>query len=75
MSLRQWLQFYKCPFKGINHVVMNPLKREVAKFLKILNRIDKKWLGAALGITVGWMGIMLRFSKTFRRWTLGAAKL
>jgi hypothetical protein len=74
MSLRQWLQFYKCPVEGMNNVMMNPLKRQVAKFLKIFNKIDKKWFGCALGFLVSWMGLMLRFSKSFRRWTLGAAK-
>ena len=53
---------------------MNPLKRQVAKFMKIFKQIDKKWLSCALGFMVSWMGVMLRFSKTFRRWTLGAAK-
>lgn len=58
----------------MNNVMMNPLKRQLAKFLKIFSKIDKKWLSGALGIMVSWMGIMLRFSKTFRRWTLGAVK-
>ena len=75
MSLKQWLRFYRCPIDGMNNVVRNALMRNLARFMRIFNKIDKKWFSYGLAVMVSFMGFMLRFSKSFRRWSLSAAKL
>jgi hypothetical protein len=75
MSLKQWLQFYRCPISGMKNVFKNPLMRQVVRVMNIFNKIDKKWFSYGLAAMISWMGFMLRFSKSFRRWSLKAAKL
>ena len=75
MSLKQWLQFYRCPINGVKDVLKNNLMRQVVRIMNILNKIDKKWFSFGLVVMISWMGFMLRFSRSFRGWTLGAAKL
>lgn len=75
MSLKQWLKFYRYPINGVKDVMKNHLMRQVIKFANILSKIDKKWFTYGLVVMFSWMGFMLRISKSFRRWTLKAAKL